>query len=128
MTRHQQSTTIEPLPRGRHGLSREAVRASQRERLVRAMLECVAGEGYTATTVQKVAAAARVSPNTFYRFFDDRADCFLAAVDQDATRLLRELYRAGATEGWVDAVRASMLRYLQWWPERPEASRTFLVE
>src|SRR3954452_15742144 len=92
------------------------------------MLECVAADGYAATTVQKVAAAARVSPNTFYRFFDDRADCFLAAVDEDATQLLGELYRAGAADDWVGAVRASMQRYLRWWPERPQASRTFLVE
>ena len=51
--------TPEPLPRGRHKLDRDAVRASQRERLLRAMLQCVAADGYAATTVPRVAAAAR---------------------------------------------------------------------
>ena len=55
----------EPLPRGRHKLGAEAVRASQRERLIRAMLETVAERGYEATTVPEVVARARVSRNAF---------------------------------------------------------------
>ena len=69
----------EPLPRGRHKLGADTVRASQRERLIRAMLETVAEQGYEATTVPRVVARARVSRNAFYEFFDDKTSCFIAA-------------------------------------------------
>jgi AcrR family transcriptional regulator len=118
----------EPLPRGRHKLAAKDVRASQRRRLVQAMLECVAADGYAATTAQRVAARARVSPNTFYKFFRDKLECFLALMDQDADQLLGELYGAGDTETWVDAVRAGTRVYLNWWPARPQSSRAFLLE
>jgi AcrR family transcriptional regulator len=112
----------EPLPRGRHKLDRDAVRASQRERLLRAMLQCVAAEGYAATTVPRVAAAARVSPNAFYAQFEDKADCFLALCDEESRELLERLVIAG-----LDA-RAGVRIYLQWWRDRPESSRAYLLE
>ena len=111
-----------PLPRGRHKLGREAVRASQRERLLRAMLRCVAADGYAATTVTKVAATARVSPNAFYAQFADKADCFLALCDEESAELLAKLVQAGGD------VRAAMRIYLSWWRERPESSRAYLLE
>src|SRR3954447_17720648 len=112
------AATSPTLLRGRHGLAPEAVRASQRERLVEAMLDRVAAEGYPATTVTKVVAAARVSPNTFYELFDDKADCFLAACGEGAQELLEHLYQAdGAT--WVARVRDGMGTNLRWWRDRP---------
>lgn len=118
----------EPLPRGRHKLAPDAVRASQRERLLRAMLQCVAADGYGATTVPRVAAAARVSPNTFYAQFTDKADCFLALCDQESRELLAKLVTAGGELEWRDAVRAGVRIYLDWWRERPESSRAYLLE
>jgi AcrR family transcriptional regulator len=124
----RQAATVAPLPRGRHKLAREDVRASQRERLLRGMLECVARDGYAATTVQQVARAARVSPNTFYALFEDKADCFLALCAQEADELLRALLAAGGAERWLDGVRAGMRVYLRWWPEHPRTSQVYLVE
>jgi AcrR family transcriptional regulator len=124
----RQAATVATLPRGRHKLAREEVRASQRERLLRGMLECVARDGFAATTVQKVAAAARVSPNTFYAMFEDKADCFLALCAQEADELLGELLRAERGARWVDGVRAGMRVYLRWWPAHPRTSQVYLVE
>jgi AcrR family transcriptional regulator len=115
------------LPRGRHGLAPEKVRASQRERLIEAMLDRVAAEGYPATTVTKVVAAARVSPNTFYEFFENKADCFLAACREGARELLEHLYAARG-ETWVERVRDGMRTYLRWWSDRPAISWAYLVE
>ncbi len=117
----------EPLPRGRHKLPPETVRDSQRERLLRAMLEVVAESGYAAATVSQVAASARVSPNRFYAFFSDKADCFLQLCDEQADELLGLL--AGLDRGDLDrTVDEGMRIYLQWWQERPEVSRAYLVE
>src|SRR6266542_2460766 len=93
----------EPLPRGRHKLSAEAVRTSQRERLLRAMVECVGERGYAETTVPRVVAAARVSRSSFYAFFEDKTDCFIAACDEASSDLLASLMELASEPDWVEA-------------------------
>jgi AcrR family transcriptional regulator len=117
----------EPLPRGRHKLAAPAVRASQRERLLRAILECVARDGFEATTVPKVVATARVSSNTFYDFFTDKNDCFLAACDDVAAELLTELTAMRDEPDWIEATRRGTERYLAWWQARPAFARAYLL-
>lgn len=117
----------EPLPRGRHKLSASTVRASQRERIVRAMLECVGRDGYEATTVPHVVATARVSRNAFYEFFEDKADCFIAVCDETARELLGELVELASEPSWTRAMWLGAERYLRWWQERPTISRAYLL-
>jgi AcrR family transcriptional regulator len=117
----------EPLPRGRHKLAAETVRSSQRERLLRAMLECVAEYGFEATTVPTVVASARVSGNAFYAFFTDKADCFLAACDEVAGELLSELLALSTEPSWIQAMRKGTGIYLRWWTERPAFARAYLL-
>jgi AcrR family transcriptional regulator len=117
----------EPLPRGRHKLAPETVRASQRERLLRAMLECVAESGYEATTVPQVVAKARVSRNAFYEFFTDKTECFIATCDQAAEGLLEELVALAAEPDWIEAARRGADIYLRWWQERPGLSRAYFL-
>lgn len=69
------------LPRGRHRLSRDDVRAAQRHRLLFAMAETVAERGYARTSVADVLGRARISRETFYQQFADKQECFLAALD-----------------------------------------------
>jgi AcrR family transcriptional regulator len=123
----KQPWQAEPLPRGRHKLAPEAVRASQRERLLRAMLECVAEDGYEATTVPEVVAKARVSRNAFYELFADKTDCFIAACDQAAQGLLEELLALAAEPDWIEAARRGAGIYLRWWQERPGLSRAYFL-
>lgn len=117
----------EPLPRGRHKLAADAVRSSQRERLQRAMLECVAEYGFEATTVSAVVASARVSSNAFYAFFTDKADCFLAACDEVAGELLAELLALSTEPSWIQAMRKGAGIYLRWWAQRPAFARAYLL-
>jgi len=117
-----------PLPRGRHKLSTEVVRASQRERLLRAMLESVAERGYVATTVPDVVAAARVSRNAYYALFDDKLDCFLALCTELVDQLVEVTFRPAGTTDWAVALREGTRRYLEWWVTRPRLSRAFLIE
>ncbi len=118
----------EPLPRGRHGLSSQVVRSSQRERLMRAMRDLVAAHGYAATTVPEVVATARVSRNAFYEFFADKEECFLAVCEEEAAELLKELRHFETEKDWIEALRKGMPAYLRWWQDRPEFSRAFFVE
>jgi AcrR family transcriptional regulator len=109
----------DPLPRGRHNLGTEAVRTSQRERIAQAMLECVARDGYHATTLTQVVATARVSPNVFYEFFTDKTDCFLTVTTEAFDAILKELLKADREPTWIDALRVGTDRYLSWWQDRP---------
>lgn len=79
------------LPRGRHGLSREAVAADQRTRLMLALADSMTDKGYVATSVADVLARAGVSRQTFYEQFDSKLDCFLATFDAAGALLLDEV-------------------------------------
>jgi AcrR family transcriptional regulator len=122
----------DPLPRGRHKLPREAVKASQRERLLRAMAELVGEHGYEATSVPQVVAAARVSSNTFYGFFSDKTDCFIALCEQLGDELFEQLTSFNVeVDDPGDALAAlnrGIRAYLQWWPDRPALARAYFVE
>jgi AcrR family transcriptional regulator len=119
---------IEPLPRGRHNLSRDDVRESQRARLIRAMLDCVAEQGYPATTVADVVAAARCSRNAFYDLFEDKEACYIAASDQTGAEMLDALVSAaGREESWHDALRSGTRSYLQWWVDNPNYASAYLI-
>jgi AcrR family transcriptional regulator len=120
--------TPAPLPRGRHGLSARVVRASQRERLIGAMLELVSGRGYAATTVPEVVALARVSRNAFYEFFSDKEECFLAACESESAGLIPDMVGLAPRGNWVDALNAGMDVYLNWWQQRPELTRAYFIE
>jgi AcrR family transcriptional regulator len=115
------------LPRGRHNLPPGVVLASQRERLLAAMLESVGEQGYEATTVPQVVARARVSRNAFYSLFADKTDCFIALCDELAAEILDQILVPDASD-WLAALRSGTARYLRWWQEHPAFSRTYFVE
>jgi AcrR family transcriptional regulator len=124
---HDPTWRGEPLPRGRHKLAADEVRSSQRARLLRAIVECVAEHGFEGTTVPMVVATARVSSNAFYGFFADKTDCFLAACDDVATELLTELAALTLEPDWIQAMRAGARIYLGWWSRRPAFARAYLL-
>jgi AcrR family transcriptional regulator len=70
------------LPRGRSRLPAPAVQASQRERLLRAVVAAVADSGYAVVTVADIVRRARVSRAAFYNHFADKEACFLAAASE----------------------------------------------
>jgi AcrR family transcriptional regulator len=122
---------VEQLPRGRHGLTREEVETSQRERLLLAMCEAVAERGYIATSVADVIARARVSRETFYRYFADKQACFHAAHDHGVEILLAEMGEALAPAAELEPLERldrATARYLDVLAAHPAIARTFLVE
>lgn len=117
------------LPRGRHGLPRELVERSQRERLLAAVVRVTATKGYESTTVGDVLGEAGVGRETFYELFDDKLDCMLAAhkILVDA---LEEQVRAAYSEQapWPQRVRSALAVTLEWFAADPQAARFTLVE
>jgi AcrR family transcriptional regulator len=65
-----------------NGPSHEQVAAHQRERLLRAIVEAVARDGYDATTVGRLCTLAGVSKRAFYELFMGKPDCFALAHER----------------------------------------------
>ncbi len=63
------------------------------------MADVMAEQGYVATSVEDVLKRAGVSRQSFYRLFDSKADCFMAAFDMAGDILLRRVVESfGAGE------------------------------
>jgi AcrR family transcriptional regulator len=117
------------LPRGRHALDRETVRAEQRERLMAAYTELVAHHGYASVTVTSVVAHAAVSREAFYAAFDDLAGCADAAYERFIAVLLGELALAiGRATDWHALVEAAIRAYLETLQADPVVARAMQVE
>jgi AcrR family transcriptional regulator len=117
------------LPSGRHGLPREYVVNSQRSRLLAAAVLVVGEDGYAGMTVSAVIRRAGVSRKTFYEFFADREDCFLAAFDgllERALRGAREVYGDG--DAWPRQLRALLTAALDALAAHPAEARLGFVE
>jgi AcrR family transcriptional regulator len=118
-----------PAGRGRHNLSREEVLRSQRERMLEAMIDTVAEEGYNAATIVDVARRAGVARKTFYEHFGDKESCFLAAHDWLLERLAR--YAAPAYDRpapWPVRLRRGLAALLTAIAFRPEGARLAFIE
>jgi AcrR family transcriptional regulator len=104
-------TRPEALPRGRHNLTREHVVAAQRERLLAAVTELLAGRGYAGFGVGDVAGRAGVSLGTFYECFGGKDACVFAGYDRFIEVLLARIVavdvpdddRAALTKALIDA-------------------------
>jgi AcrR family transcriptional regulator len=119
----------ESLPRGRHGLPREEIERSQRERLLAATVQATAAHGYEATTVADILAAAGVGRESFYELFEDRRGCVLAVHEvllDDLVETVRVAYDAPGE--WVERCRATIAALLGWFAADPAAGRFLLVE
>jgi AcrR family transcriptional regulator len=105
------------------------VLASQRGRLLEAMAQCVAEQGYAVTTVAQVIARAGVSRKTFYEHFADKRTCFLAAWEVGNEILLAQVLAAGEeADGWRARLRAGADAFLEVLAAEPDFARSFLVE
>ena len=118
------------LPRGRHSLSPEAVKDSQRGRMLRAVALAVAEKGYGETVVTDVIERAHVSRKTFYEHFADLQDCFRQAHATACDTLLGEVVeasRAGRQEGF-ETIRSGIGGYFLLIAGEPEMSQAFFAD
>jgi AcrR family transcriptional regulator len=104
--------------------------ASQRGRLLDAIVGVVSDKGYAATTVTDIVDRAAVSRRTFYEQFPDKEACFLAAYDTGVELLLAHMRDAvAALDGdWRTSARASIEAYLEILASEPEFAWALHVE
>jgi AcrR family transcriptional regulator len=85
---------------------------TQRERLLAGTVAAANRDGYAGANVSAIIGEAGISRVTFYEYFEDREECFAAAVVDLHERLLetvREIVEAGAAEqALAGAIRATL--------------------
>jgi AcrR family transcriptional regulator len=118
------------LPTGRHGMTRAAVRHSQRERLLAGAVEAVAERGYAETRIGDIVARAAVSRRAFYESFRNVEECFLGAAEIVA-RHLGEIATEAATAEKADPpgkAIAALRAALGFLASEPDLARACMVE
>lgn len=102
---------------------------SQRERLLDAVAELVAEQGYRATTVEGIVKRAGVARVTFYENFDNREACMLACFDEAVQGARAEVVAAVDSEAeWPQQIRDGLTALLAYVVANPKLGRACLVE
>jgi AcrR family transcriptional regulator len=103
-----------------------AAHCGQRSRLLSAIVEVCAEDGYRNATIGRIASRARVSVATFYEQFANKEECFLAAQDALAERLRLDIAGAVAEDSPAAATRVVLGRLLTF-AQREPGCFTFLT-
>ena len=115
----------------RHRTARDAVVASQRGRMLEAMVKTVAQKGYGETTLAHVVAKAGVSRRTFYEQFRDKEECFLAAFDTGVRFLFARIQEESEhlpPDDWRGRMRVLIETYFSTLASEPEFARVLHVD
>jgi AcrR family transcriptional regulator len=111
-------------------LPREFIAGHKRRRMMDAVAELTAAQGYEATKIADIVRQAAVARKTLYDNFDGKEDLFLSAVNSTMTemRVVVEEACAGEDASQGDGIVAGLEALLDFIAERPAASRMCMVE
>jgi AcrR family transcriptional regulator len=110
------------------GTPREEAERNQRERLFAAMVATVAEKGYEATTVADLVELSGVSRSAFYRHFDDKQACFLAAVEAMIEPALQQVASDESAPAGIERARQAFTSLIEMIVSQPAASKMCVVE
>ncbi len=119
---------VQAPPARTRGTARSAPGHSQRERLLAAIIELAALEGFTAVSVGQLIARAGVSRTTFYEQFADKEECFAAALAPLVSRLRAGVREAVATDRPECAARRATHALVTFACAQPSAARLLLSD
>jgi AcrR family transcriptional regulator len=110
------------------GTPREEAERNQRERLFAAMVATVSEKGYEATTVADLVQLSGVSRSAFYRHYDDKQACFLAAVEAMVEPALRKIGSDESAPAGVERARQAFASLVELIVSQPAAAKMCVVE
>jgi AcrR family transcriptional regulator/DNA-binding MarR family transcriptional regulator len=111
------------------GNDRRPIDDIQRARILTAMAEVCAEHGAANVTVAHVVARSGVSRRTFYELFEDREDCFMAALDRAFSCAAAYVLPAyDSSERWLERMRAGLQAALEFLDREPGWGRLIFVE
>jgi AcrR family transcriptional regulator len=102
---------------------------SRRQLLLEAMIRVVGAKGYRETSVADVIEEAGTSRTTFYKHFEDKHECFLAAYDMLVERVFAQvLANCDGEQPWLERMRTGLATIVGLFALDPELARTAVVE
>jgi AcrR family transcriptional regulator len=117
------------LARGDQNVSRSYVVQSQRERILDAVTNLTASEGYASLRVEEIAERAAVSLVAFYEHFTDKEDAFLVAYEVGNGKGLALVEGAFAAQSdWRYAVRAGIEALFEFLATEPAFAHIALLD
>jgi AcrR family transcriptional regulator len=129
LARHALLSSRRGLPRGDQNVSRSYVIHSQRERILDAVANLTAIEGYAELKVEKIAEQAAVSLNAFYEHFADKEDAFLVAYEVGHAKGLSIVEHAYMSESdWRLGIRAGISALFEFLATEPAFAHIALVD
>ncbi len=108
--------------------SQKERKETQRERLLGGMVAAANRDGYAGASVGAVIAQAGVSRPTFYEYFEDRDDCFLATITDVHERLLHDVQSAVAASPAEAALESAISATLRFALADPAGARFLMKE
>ncbi|HWI96096.1 MAG TPA: TetR/AcrR family transcriptional regulator [Solirubrobacterales bacterium] len=114
----------------RPALSREFVAGHKRRRIMDAIAELTAEQGYDATKIGDIVRRAGVARKTLYDNFEGKEEVFLSAfgtaVDEALERIKADC--AEVEGGWEERVEAGLAAFLRYVAENPALARMCMIE
>ncbi|HXR31446.1 MAG TPA: TetR/AcrR family transcriptional regulator [Solirubrobacterales bacterium] len=102
---------------------------SRRELILAAMIRVVGSKGYKETSVADVIEEAGTSRTTFYKHFEDKHECFLAAYDMLVEQVFAEVVaHCDGDEPWLQRVEKGLTTIVELFAIDPQLARTAVVE
>jgi AcrR family transcriptional regulator len=111
-------------------LSREFVLTHRRSRILGAVAELSAEQGYEAMTVSDIVKRAGVARKTLYENYGGKEEVFLAAVDSAFAAVRERVEEACAAEDgeWRGRVNGALVGLLRYFSEHPAEAHMLILE
>jgi AcrR family transcriptional regulator len=102
---------------------------TRRDAIVEAMIRVAGSKGYPAASVADVLAEAGASRTTFYKYFPNKRECFLAAYDLAVERIYVAAEAACRNESyWREGARSGLAAVVELLTADPALARMAIVE
>jgi AcrR family transcriptional regulator len=102
---------------------------TRRDSILAAMIRVVGSKGYKETSVADVIEEAGTSRTTFYKHFEDKLECFLAAYDMLVDQLFAEVVsKCDGDQSWLERVEIGLTTIVELFAVDPQLARTAVVE
>jgi len=111
-------------------LPREFIALHKQRRIMDALAELAAEQGYEATKISDIVKRAGVARKTLYDNFEGKEEVFLAAFDAARDEVLRRVEEgSAAAEGdWQVGMEAGLAAFLAYVAEQPTLARMCMIE
>lgn len=126
----ERQTPKSSAPSVRPALPREFIAMHKQRRIMDALAELTAEQGYDATKISDIVRRAGVARKTLYDNFEGKEEVFLAAFDAARDEVLRRVEEGGAdADGdWQERIEGGLAAFLGFVAEQPALARMCMIE